>query len=678
MTVETSTNKSGPYALGGGALIFRRDFKVVSEDHVKVLRLIDDVETEITTGFTQTGIGEDEGAVIFTAATVPLTGNLWIVRSVPNTQESDYSNQSRVQPERIEQDLDLVVMQLQDLKEEVGRTLKVPISRPGVGVVVPGDAETIVWDEETQSFVPGPTLGDIAELKGDAERAAASAALAQAWAESPTPPDPDDPTSESAKTAAERAAASADEAALYSAVGSRALLMEMIDREVAAGDDITLYWRSWQRDHDYPTPSPVDPDEAERLANMSRVIMRVEQMAAVTWTAIHNVPGANAAAAPILAGTEFEGPPYSSVRTLGRTVGQDISIQTFADVLTNPAGIMYTDNLATIAAPLMGNWPAGAGRAVYGAVCSNFLSYGFNWTYSPVTSQISREWWRWGFTGEIIDFTIDDVEVGDIVITKGGGHIEMIVGKTAASVTSFDQAYFGPTRATRSHAHFMAYAAGRDYKLLKYDYLANPVAYTPNQYAPIRNEEMPPPVFNSVLKLDRGNVTNYAPGQDVKFNVLATDVASLIIRRNGDLVETIPTSGGTVITRAFTTAGEYSATCGYADGSESDAALFMVASVSGSVSSTTIPVGSTYTVSFAPVNCSVDTIMLEEVERYTLSTGTITYLTDDDRSVGAVVITAPESVDPARRQFRVRIRATNAFGAVFNEPLDGLIVTFTG
>lgn len=169
MTVETSNNKNGPYDLGGGRIAFPRTFKIVDEDHLRVVQKIGDADIDVESGFIQTGIGDDEGEVIFTAETVPTEGKLFLIRAVPNVQSSDYSNQARVPPERVERDFDLMEMQIQDLAEQTGRALKVPISRPGVGVLVPGDGETIVWDEATQSFIPGPSVTDISQASAMAQ-----------------------------------------------------------------------------------------------------------------------------------------------------------------------------------------------------------------------------------------------------------------------------------------------------------------------------------------------------------------------------------------------------------------------------------------------------------------------------------------------------------------------------
>lgn len=130
MTVETKINKSGPYALDGVRLRFPRTFKLTDASHLRVIRVVDGVETDITGGYTQTGIGANVGEVVFTAGTVPTSGALLLLRSVPLTQETDYANQARVQPEQIERDFDKQEMQIQDMQEQLGRAVKVSASVP--------------------------------------------------------------------------------------------------------------------------------------------------------------------------------------------------------------------------------------------------------------------------------------------------------------------------------------------------------------------------------------------------------------------------------------------------------------------------------------------------------------------------------------------------------------------
>lgn len=129
MTVENQNSKSGPYALDGGTLRFPRQFFIKEAAHLRVIQVIDGVEVELTTGFTQTGIDDDEGEVVFTEATYPVGGgDLVLKRDIPITQETDYSNQARVRPEQVEDDLDNVVRMIQDIKEVVDRSLHLSVN----------------------------------------------------------------------------------------------------------------------------------------------------------------------------------------------------------------------------------------------------------------------------------------------------------------------------------------------------------------------------------------------------------------------------------------------------------------------------------------------------------------------------------------------------------------------
>ena len=177
MTVETTGNKSGPYVLDGSTTSFHRDFPIMHASHIRVVRILNGVEQELTSGYTQTGIGSDEGEVILSS---PLSGGLlMLVRSVPNIQASDYSNQAAVRPEQIERDLDLLEMQVQDLREEVARAPKLPVDSaaaatfpaPVPGGLIIGRADGLGWET-------GPDVGDVAGAQAAAEAAIAAAAQA--------------------------------------------------------------------------------------------------------------------------------------------------------------------------------------------------------------------------------------------------------------------------------------------------------------------------------------------------------------------------------------------------------------------------------------------------------------------------------------------------------------------
>src|SRR5690606_9903553 len=65
-------------------------------------------------------------------------------------------------------------------------------------------------------------------------------------------------------------------------------------------------------------------------------------------------------------GKEYTGVPYSSVRSVGRYIGFDISLRTFLAAVENPQSVLYTEDL---------RGKVGNAGAYYGAVCSAFTSY---------------------------------------------------------------------------------------------------------------------------------------------------------------------------------------------------------------------------------------------------------------------------------------------------------------
>lgn len=140
MTIASETNKSGPYFGNGVTTSFDYDFKIFDEAHIRVVQAIDGVETDLTlaTDYTVTGVGDSAGgAVIIPGA--PDTGTaITLVRAVPFTQELDLQNQGAYYAEVVEAAFDRAVARDQQLAEELGRTVKVPVSTD------PTDLETLI------------------------------------------------------------------------------------------------------------------------------------------------------------------------------------------------------------------------------------------------------------------------------------------------------------------------------------------------------------------------------------------------------------------------------------------------------------------------------------------------------------------------------------------------------
>jgi hypothetical protein len=153
MTISGTTNRN-QYTGNGATTVFARTFFVSDADHLKVYQTIGSTTTEVTSGITKDGIGTASGNVTFSVA--PATGTtITLIREVPVTQETDYVAQGKVSPEQVEDDLDLLVQMLQDLLEEIGRTLKVPLesSLSNLQVPTPVGGAAVGWNASGTALV---------------------------------------------------------------------------------------------------------------------------------------------------------------------------------------------------------------------------------------------------------------------------------------------------------------------------------------------------------------------------------------------------------------------------------------------------------------------------------------------------------------------------------------------
>lgn len=140
MTVSTTTAKSGPYSGSGTTGPFTVGFRFLENSHILVVKNVAGVETNLVldTDYTVTGAGASSGSV--TLATALSTGQtLTIVRNVPTTQETDYVAGDSFPAESHERALDQLTMIAQQLKEEVDRSAKLPVSSSA-------DADALVAD----------------------------------------------------------------------------------------------------------------------------------------------------------------------------------------------------------------------------------------------------------------------------------------------------------------------------------------------------------------------------------------------------------------------------------------------------------------------------------------------------------------------------------------------------
>lgn len=173
MSVEATIGRTR-YEGNGSAVEFPVGFSFAAAEDVRAVwrrnsptvpGAMEDVELTLDVDFTLTGDGEaGEGVVRFAPGGAPLPAGetLTIVLSVPLTQERSWSNADAVDVREIEKADDKLTRICQQLKEEVGRCVKVAV---------------------TSDSDPDDYLADTQNARGEARAAAASAVDAQTGAE---------------------------------------------------------------------------------------------------------------------------------------------------------------------------------------------------------------------------------------------------------------------------------------------------------------------------------------------------------------------------------------------------------------------------------------------------------------------------------------------------------------
>jgi hypothetical protein len=128
MTISSTTVKNS-YSGDSTTTTFTYTFKIFADSDIQVIiRSSTGTETTktITTHYTVTGAGNSGGgSVIFTGGNIPVTGQTVLLRrNIPQTQAIDYIANDPFPAESHEEGLDRSTMAIQQLQEEVTRSIK--------------------------------------------------------------------------------------------------------------------------------------------------------------------------------------------------------------------------------------------------------------------------------------------------------------------------------------------------------------------------------------------------------------------------------------------------------------------------------------------------------------------------------------------------------------------------
>ena len=342
-------------------------------------------------------------------------------------------------------------------------------------------------------------------------------------------------------------------------------------------------------------------------------------------------------------GKQYKGVPYSSVRSVGRYIGFDVSLRTFLAATENPQSVLYTENLT-------GKVPNAS--AYYGSVCSAFTSYALQCGIPEVSRRhgpaISR--------GIVLvePQSAQAVEVGDVIYTP---HLTATSGSHVELVTAVDKDSLGrvtlvrveesrpPTTTTtdRTAASFDSHLASRGKQLFRITDIDAWRGDNRSESFQFPNYELDSvtPKINRTLLLDLGDWVPYQKDQPVQFHVMDRDalgVKDLVIERGGEVVERIPLDRTGVQERRFTTCGDYTSYVVRPDGSRSQACEFAVCDLDLQLPRDQVTLDQEWEVRFTSDNIKIIAVYLwNEADGYGRHP---LFLSVDQRRQGALTVPA--------------------------------------
>lgn len=115
------------YSASGSSDTFSYTFKILGADQL-VVKLAGVVQSS---GFTVTGVGNDAGGTVVFSANPSASTLVELSRSTPATRSTDYAPNGDLAEEVLDADFDRAYMALQEMQEQVDRTMKLPQGTTG-------------------------------------------------------------------------------------------------------------------------------------------------------------------------------------------------------------------------------------------------------------------------------------------------------------------------------------------------------------------------------------------------------------------------------------------------------------------------------------------------------------------------------------------------------------------
>lgn len=168
MTVETSARKE-LFAGGQGSLTFTFKTLVDYPEYIKAKAVLiaDGTETDLTytSEYTVSVNSDGVGGTVTISPTFSTAYYYTIYRETGATQTTDYDDYNQFPADTLEADLDRAIMLSQEATEELGRTIRFPISVTGASTTLPSpEAETFLRWNSAGTAIENASIPDPATI----------------------------------------------------------------------------------------------------------------------------------------------------------------------------------------------------------------------------------------------------------------------------------------------------------------------------------------------------------------------------------------------------------------------------------------------------------------------------------------------------------------------------------
>lgn len=172
MTISSQSRKAGPFTGNGSTAAFPFAFKVFQASDVYVVRAdTAGAETVLTMGThysvtLNANQNSNPGGTVTLTAALTTGYKLVITSAVPNLQPTDLTNQGGFYPKVINDSLDRLTMMSQQLKEQVDRSAKLPITNPADASALVDDIIRLADSADNIDTVAG-SIGNVNTVAGN-------------------------------------------------------------------------------------------------------------------------------------------------------------------------------------------------------------------------------------------------------------------------------------------------------------------------------------------------------------------------------------------------------------------------------------------------------------------------------------------------------------------------------